>query len=125
MWVRIEEDFYGNRKVLAVSAETVGVFVLSLSWCNHQKTDGFIWRPALPFIKAKPRNIRELVKVEMWLPVKDGWEIHDYAEYQRTAAFWEDLAAKKADAGRKGAAARWNGSSHGSSYGKTDGRPEP
>ena len=56
---------------------------------------------------------------------------HDYLEYQPSAADVGRKTAERSEAGKKGAAARWNGesdgksdgTSHGNSHGESDGKP--
>src|SRR5690606_732061 len=55
--------------------------------------------------------------------------VHDYLVYQPSADEIQEQRKARWEAGRKGAASRWNGKSHGKSHskshGKTDGKTMP
>jgi len=114
-WGRIDDAFDDHPKVLAVledenGVEAIGLWTLCFSWAHRNtrkrgKVPGLL--PAhLPrrFAGPKARELAAvLVKEKLWDVVESGWMIHDFHIYLPTA----ETSAKKSEAGKKGAAARW------------------
>lgn len=114
-WARMDDGFDDHPKVLALLDEehglaAIGLWTLVWTYAHRTtrkrgKTPGLI--PAsLPRRYAGPAG-RELaallVKVGLWDVLGDGWQIHDFGDYLPT----EETSAKRAEAGRRGAARRW------------------
>jgi len=83
-WVRLDTQFYGNTKVATTSLESIGVYVLGLTFAGDHLTNGVIPAHALPMTRARPKHIRELERAGLWVPVSGGWVIHDYLEHQQS-----------------------------------------
>ena len=77
--------------------------------------------PALAFPVNWTSVVETLLKYGLWEEAPGGFRIHDYLDYQppRDSVLLErnTLSVIRSDAGKKGAAARWNGKT----YGKQDG----
>jgi hypothetical protein len=88
-WVRIDDGFFWNRKILELSKDAKLLFVAGLCHCAGQLTDGFVSNAAVSslssFIGVKRSAIAELVNVELWHKREDGFDVHDYLKYQPTA----------------------------------------
>lgn len=112
--------YHRHPKMLAANAISGGelaevLWTRGLDYVNEHGTDGFIPK-AMPQSLTPTKTaarIRGLVDAGLWLPTPDGWQYHDFLNWNRTA---EDLDARKAaiskkrsEAGKKGAATRWNG----------------
>ncbi|PBC71530.1 hypothetical protein BX265_6140 [Streptomyces sp. TLI_235] len=120
-WVRISDDFYDHPKFDAAGALGIALWVASLAWCNRNLTDGLIPRRTalrlLDFEDAAdavsnadrnavtngPRNTdvtpsvarfvaERLVIAGLWVEEGDGFRIHDYLDYQRSA---EQIGAER------------------------------
>lgn len=108
-WVRIDDAFYDHAK-FDVGPIGEALWLRGLAWSNRNLTDGFIPSHKLSTLidvggvgEATPEfNERgavrldcvavdvfmladRLVKAGLWHAVPDGYEIHDYARYQKTA----------------------------------------
>jgi hypothetical protein len=85
----------------------------AICWSGLNGTDGHIPFAALPFIHATKTTAALLVKHGFWLPVEDGWRIHNFAVRQEMAV----VTAVKREAQRVGAlmgnCKRWHGESCG------------
>lgn len=123
-WARLDDRFWSNRKVVRAwkrNRGSVGLYALALTYCAQHETDGTVdaeWvEDRLP--KASEREALMSVLVDVGLVDRDGddYEIHDYLDYnpsrEKTIADREDLKRQRSEAGKKGAAARW----------QTDGKP--
>jgi len=111
----MDDGFDDHPKVLALLEEeggvtAVGLWALCFAYANRVtrrrgKTPGLI-PTSLPRRYCGPAG-RELaallVKVGLWDEHPDGWLFHDFADYLPS----EDTSSKRAEAGRRGAAARW------------------
>ena len=110
-WIRMDDGFYSHPKFLRAGPRAGYLAICGLAYANQHLTDGFIPRVALRVLHASPKDARALVDAGLWKASDGGWVIHDYAEYQWTREEIErrrsELSAKRAAAGRKGAAARW------------------
>jgi hypothetical protein len=116
-WARIDDAFDDHPKVLAVlehdqGGAAIGLWTLCLTWAYRNtlkrgKEPGKL--PAhLPrrYLGPAARELAALlVKEGLWeaLGDGDGWQIHDFEHYLATPKTRE----ARAEAGRKGAAARW------------------
>lgn len=124
-WVRLDDAFPDNPKVVRAGDAAAWLFVCGLTWCNRQRTDGRIPQAQVPKLTGhgQPRKLaRALVAEDLWHepghdcdrcePCPEGeYLVHDYLQYQPSRA---EIEAKdrtkheaKVRAGRKGAAARW------------------
>lgn len=88
-WVKLDDGFFYNRKVMALSNGAKLLFVAGVCHCNHQLTDGFIEtgaaRTLLGMLALRPKVCGELVEAGMWHKREGGYEVHDYLQYQRDA----------------------------------------
>jgi hypothetical protein len=115
-WGRIDDRFDDHQKVIDLleyeqGAAAVGLWTLCFTWAHRStrkpgKTPGLI--PAsLPrrYVGPAGRELAGLlVKVGLWEERgEDGWLFHDFDKYLPT----EQTRDARAEAGRKGAAARW------------------
>lgn len=137
-WVRYDDQFPKHRKVLEVKAVDRTALTLHLlceTWSASTSTPGLVSdAAAIEEAGGKARAKRwakVLVEADLWhAPGHDcprcpqidkGYVIHDYPIYNPH----EELAAKRSDAGKKGAAARWGkqGKRHGNPM--ANAMPEP
>lgn len=116
-WGRMDDGFDDHPKTVAVLEDdmgltAIGLWTLCWTWAhrNTRKRGQVPGRIpyALPRRYAGPeaRVLAEiLVKENLWevRAEGDGWMIHDFDQYLPTA----ELRATRAEAGRKGAEARW------------------
>lgn len=131
-WVRLDDAMPEHTKYIEAGPLGGWLAVCALAWSNRHLTDGFIPlrkvatlvdfsdfgevdstmqdSDRLSCIRIEPyRLASDLVKLGIWEQVPGGYEIHDYAEYQRSAQEIRELSSKRADAGSKGARSRWGG----------------
>lgn len=143
-WLRIDDSFEDHPKVDSLSDAAHRLWVRAACWCRkptNAHTFGFVPRGRLRTIaknSASPAQLEKLAQElvdatgdgmfehGLWEVVEGGWRFHDWADYQPEDDE-ERIKAKRSEAGRKGAAARWaghkqsNASANGNAHGKTDG----
>ncbi|GFG65794.1 hypothetical protein MKUB_32840 [Mycobacterium kubicae] len=112
-WVRLDTQFPSNPKVLALVEEKkfrpLFVYVSSLAYAGAHGTDGFLPAASLPFLHATKADAKVLVDVGLWDPAGNGWEVHDWAEFQPSTAETQERKKRAIDAARKAANVRWHG----------------
>ena len=129
-WVRIDDAMPEHRKYIEAGPLASWMAVAALAWCNRHLTNGFIPTrkvatlvdfsgfgevdsthqsgDRLSCVKVEPHRLaHDLVELGIWEHVVDGYYIHDYDRYQRSADEIRGLSETRADAGRKGARSRW------------------
>lgn len=112
--------YYRHPKMLHANSISGGelsevLWCRGLDYVHEHGTEGLVpvHAPQILTPTKTAARIRGLVGAGLWLEVDGGWEYHDYLEWNRPAA---ELGARKAAvsaarsaAGKKGAAARWQG----------------
>jgi hypothetical protein len=100
-WVKIDDRFEQNPKVLAAGNGAVGLYVRSLAHCAGHLTDGAIshaWAKSA----GTSAEIKKLVDVGMWVKTKDGYSVPDFLEFNRSKKDYEELREERRKAGRAG-----------------------
>lgn len=114
-WARLDDGFDDHPKVLDLldglpemeGAAAVGLWTLALTYAHRTmreaKIPGFVPRsfPRRCFVPAGLG--KRLVSVGLWEEAEGGWLIHDFDKYLPT----DELRAKRSEAGKRGAEARW------------------
>ncbi len=104
-WVRLDDGAPGHRKIVGLSDAAFRLWVVGLTHCNQQANDGRFSSHAARIMTgylASPElgrgAIAELCAAGLWAETADGYEVHDYLEYQPSQE--ERCAANKAAAER-------------------------
>lgn len=91
---RFELGFTRHRKVYALSAEAFRLWVSSVDHAREQTTDGAITDIDMDVIPHCPRRgarrdklVGELERAGLWERVEDGWQIHDFLDWQDSSTF--------------------------------------
>lgn len=121
-WFKVDDRIFDNPKIAALSDRAKVSFFEGGTYCSRELTDGFIPAEKARSIARTPKALKELVP-HLWEPARGGYMVHDYLKYnptrERVMAEKEALNKTRSEAGKKGAAARWQ------MDGKTDGKPSP
>lgn len=105
-------DFWQHPKVARLSDSAFRAFVESNGHSRMIESDGrleaedaeFLWDKAALEALVRSHPTRPLMLRE-----DDAYVLRDYAEHQFTKADRDELAEKRSDAGKRGAAKRWGG----------------
>lgn len=106
-YVRLDVLMPENPKVSGLSDKAFRTYIELLCYCGRQRTDGLVdgrtWKR-----HGSPKARIELISAGLVDPLLDdtagvsGVVIHDYLEHNRSRLQIDELAAKRAEAGRKG-----------------------
>lgn len=126
-WVRLDEQFARNPKVLTAGPLGMAMQVAALCYCNEYLTDGFVPRSVanmlldfegLAFVWTHNEMfgggddveasmvVKSLVEAGLWDEAPGGYLIHDYLEYQPSKAEVLAQREQRAEAGRQGGLAK-------------------
>jgi len=85
-WVRLDVEYFHNPKTSGVTPVAQVLHLASICWAGAHLTDGHIPAHIVPQLRtaarAKPEHVAQLVAARLWIPVGDGFEIHDYLAMQ-------------------------------------------
>jgi hypothetical protein len=97
-YLNLDDGFSEHRKVDALSDAAFRLHTSGLCYCARELTDGVVpeHRVARLVPRYKPTALAELVDAAMWLPVPDGYAIHDYLEWNKSRAWWIEKREKDA-----------------------------
>lgn len=114
---------YENPKLMTLALDhpsAYRVWTWAIMYAVRNLTDGFVpMIVAKATLVAKKKDLQILEESGFFDPVDGGWMIHDFLEAQgRSRADVEEARAKRAEAARKAAEARWGKQSE-------DADPEP
>lgn len=108
-WVKLDDQFFVNRKARAVGLEGRALFLASVCYCGMQLNDGTFPVQDVPVIAAladvPPNTAERLFATGLWHLSEDGTEtveVHDYLTWNRSRR--QVIAAE--EAGRKAALAK-------------------
>jgi hypothetical protein len=89
-WVKLDDRIFLNPKFRAREATTNArmLYIAGLTFSAQAESDGAILASDMPLVLAYARisdsdaATRALVKLGLWQHTSDGYQIHDYLEYQ-------------------------------------------
>lgn len=118
-WHKVASDYYEHRKFDGVTALGETLWNRALAYAARNRTDGFVpRRQVVALVNAEgvylasgeaagPDDaVAELVRAGLWEQVDGGWMIHDYLDFQTSAAHQAAVSAARAASGAKGGAAK-------------------
>jgi hypothetical protein len=101
-WVRLDDRFASHRKVALLSDRAFRLYISALCWASENLTEGKILDRELSVV-ARVRGLKaaaaELQQAGLWDRVEDGWQIHDYLDYNPDRA--KIQAEREANAARQ------------------------
>jgi len=106
-WFRADDRICEHPKFIAARARgghsALGVWFHAGTWSNAMQTDGFIPNTWVMLNRAET-EAAVLAEVGLWHEdaSRDGWQMHDYAEYQPTKAELDAKREKDLERKRRG-----------------------
>lgn len=107
-YVRIDVLLPEHPKVEGLSDRAFRALVDLWCYCGRNRTDGLVTEKRWKATGTKAAR-DELLKAGLaeLMGLGGGVVMHDYLEHQRSREEIDELSAKRTEAARKGAAARW------------------
>lgn len=106
-WFKVDDSFYDHPKVFDAPDCALALWTRAGCWSARNLTDGFVPASLPARLCDDPDTaVRVLIDRGLWKRTRGGYQYHDWADYQPSAASVRDLRAKRAEAGRKGGQAR-------------------
>lgn len=105
-WVKLDDQFFRHPKAIEAGKDGRALYVAGLCFCAASLTDGWITSTALPYVAqdagVRLSTVRVLERVGLWEENVDRWYVHDYREFNPSAAQVRETRAKRAEAGKLG-----------------------
>lgn len=107
-WTMFDDAFPDHPKLVGLTLEQIGFWVLGVNYANRFLTDGHIPTDALASIhprttmRKKQAIAAVLVTKGLWDETPTGWQVHDFHDFQKSAETVRSERAKRAEAGRLG-----------------------
>ena len=113
-WLKLDDGIFYNRKIAQCGAGAKLLYIVSLTYCANQLTDGFIPDATLPLLAGmagiEPEKAREfasdLLDVCLWSATGNGWQIPDFLEYNPSREQVLGKRKARSDAGKRGGEAK-------------------
>jgi hypothetical protein len=143
MWFKVDDMFWAHPKTIGLAPDAITLWLRAGCWSVQHLTDGFIPTHAVRMLTSTDAVFEmadsdgyEMVQAMLipadalcgsglWQEVPGGYQFHDWGHYQPSGADVKRARAAKsavrAEAGRKGAARRWQ--TDGKADGKRDSKP--
>lgn len=83
-WFKVDDGFWSHPKTLMLSTAAVALWVRSGSYCGKHLTDGFVPTVMLPMLQGNHDTAGELVDAGLWVRTVDGYQFHQWKDYQDT-----------------------------------------
>lgn len=94
-WVKLTDDWYDDPAIASLDDHGIALWVLGLSWCARNLTDGEIPGAMVRRLSSHedpPSVAANLVELDLWSVIPAGYLVENYHEYQPTRA---DVLAKR------------------------------
>jgi len=87
-YVALDDKFPDNPKVAGLSHAAFRLHVVALCYCSAHLTDGIVPKSAQIHRKigTTSKLNAQLIEAGLWEIVEDGWRIHDYLDWNASAA---------------------------------------
>lgn len=104
----IDCGFPWHPKIAGLTDSEYRLHSTAIIYANDHLTNGVIVKAAVrSFPGYKLKTVQSLEHRGLWVPHDDGWSIHNYLKWNKSAEEVADLKDKKSRAGRAGMASRW------------------
>lgn len=102
-YLNLDDNFADHPKVDGLSDGAFRLHTAGLCYCAKNLTDGVIDQRRVPRLTPtyKPALLSELIEAGLWMPHAEGYEIHDYLDWNKSKAWWD--AKREEDTKRKAA----------------------
>lgn len=113
-WIKLDDKWMRHPKIIAAGRDARDIWLASITWCSEYLTDGYLPANLVPSLAmtadvdvANCQNFaKTLVEVGLWDATENGYQVHDYLDYNPSKN--QALATREArkEAGRAGGVAK-------------------
>lgn len=107
-WFKVDDKLAFHPKVLAAGNTAIGLWIRAGAWAADQLTDGHIPAQMIPVLGGKPADARRLVDAGLWDRTPNGYQFHDWDDYQPTRQDHDNRVKTGRAGGTLGAHRRWH-----------------
>lgn len=103
-WGRLDDGLYDHPKLDKLGRQrlaAVGLWALSISWCNRRLTDGFVPCDRIRLLGGTTALADLLVAAEMFEARPDGYLVHDFLDFNDSAVTIQSRRDAAAERQRK------------------------
>lgn len=106
-YLNLDDDYPDHRKIDALSDGAFRLHTAALCYCAKNLTDGVVDGHRVNRLTRtyKASLVAELTDAGLWIEHTDGFEVHDFLDWNKPRSWWLDKREK--DAKRK---AEWRAS---------------
>ena len=126
-WFKVDDALAFHMKVVTAGNAAMGLWVRAGSWSAQQLSDGFVPANIVRTFGGSDDDVRSLCDVGLWHEVENGYQFHDWDEYQptREKVLSERESARKRMADLRGRSGEQKPNTEGSSAAVRPPRPDP
>lgn len=87
-WFKVDDGFWSHPKTMALSPGAVALWVRAGAYSCQHLTDGVILSRVTPLLdpsEGREQHAQELVDAGLWTRRRDGYQFHDWEDYQETS----------------------------------------
>lgn len=112
MWFKVDDQLAFEKKVIAIPRKqrcaAMGLWVLAGSWCSRELNGGHVPDYMIDELSGDQKMVAALVKVNLWERADDGYQFHDWAHWNPSAADAALLKTERSEASQFGNHKRWH-----------------
>ena len=110
-WAALDCEVFSNYHVSMLTSSSQVSYIRSILWTTQNMTDGAIHPGALKFFGANKRTAKTLTDAGLWTETDTGWQIVDWAEWQKPRGEWEKTRQVYSKNGKDNMCKRWHSDS--------------
>src|SRR5690625_2216887 len=107
-WAKVDDKLHASVKWRRASKGARALWTTALSWCSDQENGGHVPADMLRVLDGTPSDAKSLVNAGLWNVVDDGWEFHNWTEYNPDSASLKAKREAESLGGKRGNHARWH-----------------
>lgn len=108
VFVRIDQGYDEHPKVMPLSDAAFRAHVEAICWSSRNERQNGLVPTAVARKKWRPKVIAELVAARLFDEHPDGYEVHDYLDFNRSSDEIAAFREARGDAGTLGNHKRWH-----------------
>lgn len=106
MWVKFDDNMPDDPEVDRLSDGAFRLYVAGVCYAQRQLTDGLVHTAKVQRLvpRFQKRYLDELTRYPdepdrdpLWSPQTDGFQIRNFAKWNKSRSYWEDQTAKAAE----------------------------